>query len=38
MTVQKSRCIKPCPVCGHLIEKANYMGGSIYFCAACQRQ
>jgi len=27
---------KPCPRCGSLIEKANYMGGSIYFCNSCQ--
>ena len=26
----------PCPVCGAPIEKASYMGGSIYFCPACQ--
>lgn len=29
---------KPCPKCGHPIEKANYMGGSIYFCQHCQRR
>lgn len=27
---------KPCPACGALIEKAAYMGGSIYFCPNCQ--
>lgn len=25
-----------CPKCGGTIEKARYMGGSIYFCAGCQ--
>ncbi len=27
---------KPCKVCGSLIEKKAYMGGSIYFCPSCQ--
>lgn len=27
---------KPCQVCGELIKKENYMGGSIYFCPNCQ--
>ncbi len=27
---------KPCSVCGTLIVKAPYMGGSIYFCPTCQ--
>ncbi len=26
----------PCPVCGARIEKAAYMGGSVYFCPVCQ--
>ena len=26
----------PCPRCGALLEKANYMGGSVYFCPGCQ--
>ena len=26
----------PCPNCGETIQKAAYMGGSIYFCPACQ--
>jgi len=28
---------KPCPVCGTIIKKEAYMGGSIYFCSACQK-
>jgi formamidopyrimidine-DNA glycosylase len=36
-----TRCSKntvgqPCKLCGSLIEKASYMGGSIYFCPGCQ--
>jgi formamidopyrimidine-DNA glycosylase len=27
----------PCPVCGTIIRKEPYMGGSIYYCAGCQR-
>jgi formamidopyrimidine-DNA glycosylase len=27
---------KPCPECGAAIEKAAYMGGSVYFCPSCQ--
>jgi formamidopyrimidine-DNA glycosylase len=27
----------PCPACGTAIEKASYLGGSIYFCSGCQR-
>jgi formamidopyrimidine-DNA glycosylase len=26
----------PCPACGQVIEKAAYMGGSVYFCPGCQ--
>ena len=26
----------PCPSCGHSIQKAAYMGGSVYFCYECQ--
>ena len=28
---------KPCPVCGGVIIKEAYQGGSIYFCAECQK-
>jgi formamidopyrimidine-DNA glycosylase len=27
---------KPYPSCGNAIEKAACMGGSVYFCPACQ--
>ena len=27
---------QPCAVCGTPIQKASYMGGSIYFCPSCQ--
>jgi formamidopyrimidine-DNA glycosylase len=26
----------PCPVCGTVVRKEPYMGGSIYYCAGCQ--
>jgi len=28
---------KPCPYCGNLIQKASYMGGTVYFCPICQK-
>lgn len=28
---------KPCLVCGTVIKKESYMGGSIYFCPTCQK-
>lgn len=28
---------QPCPECGGLIKKENYLGGSIYFCEQCQQ-
>lgn len=28
---------KPCQYCGTMIEKAAYMGGTVYYCSACQR-
>jgi arginine deiminase len=28
---------KPCPVCGTIIKKEAYLGGSIYYCEKCQR-
>ncbi|MHB8131067.1 MAG: endonuclease VIII [Mobilitalea sp.] len=34
--VSKNTVGKPCPVCGSIIEKEAYMGGSIYFCNGCQ--
>lgn len=27
---------KPCPFCGGMIQKANYLGGTVYFCPSCQ--
>ncbi len=27
---------KPCPYCGSTIEKASYLGGTVYFCPFCQ--
>ncbi len=28
---------KPCPRCGHKIEKIQYLGGVCYFCHSCQK-
>jgi formamidopyrimidine-DNA glycosylase len=28
---------KSCPVCGTIIKKEAYMGGSVYFCSICQK-
>jgi len=35
--LSKNTSGKPCSVCGTLIKKEAYMGGSIYYCGACQR-
>ena len=29
---------KPCLVCGEIIKRESYMGGSIYFCSSCQKK
>jgi len=29
---------EPCMKCGYEIHKANYMGGTVYFCEHCQRR
>jgi formamidopyrimidine-DNA glycosylase len=34
--MSKNTANRPCPVCQTPIVKENYMGGSIYFCPACQ--
>ncbi len=33
----KNTLNKPCPVCGTIIKKEAYMGGSVYYCGKCQR-
>ncbi len=35
--LSKNTVGKPCPVCGTLIKKEAYLGGSIYLCEGCQR-
>ena len=35
--LSKNTVNNPCPSCGTIIKKENYLGGSIYFCAKCQR-
>jgi len=32
----KNTVKKPCPVCGTIIKKEAYMGGSVYYCEKCQ--
>jgi len=34
----KNTVNKPCPVCGSIIKKEAYMGGSVYYCENCQEQ
>ncbi len=35
--MSKNTFKSPCPSCGMGIERARYMGGSIYFCCNCQK-
>jgi formamidopyrimidine-DNA glycosylase len=35
--LSKNTADKPCPVCGTFIKKEAFLGGSIYYCGACQR-
>lgn len=35
--LSKNTAGKPCPTCKTLITKESYMGGSVYYCGACQR-
>ena len=35
--MSKNTAGSSCPICGSLVEKASYMGGSIYFCSGCQK-
>ncbi len=35
--LSKNTADKPCPVCGDLIRKEAYLGGSIYYCPTCQK-
>jgi len=32
----KNTANKPCPVCGTIIKKEAYMGGTVYYCEKCQ--
>ncbi len=34
--LNKNALGQPCPICGTLIKKEAYLGGSIYYCAGCQ--
>jgi formamidopyrimidine-DNA glycosylase len=35
--LSKNTVGKPCPMCGTVIKKEAYLGGSIYYCAGCQK-
>jgi formamidopyrimidine-DNA glycosylase len=35
--LSKNTAGKPCQICGTLIKKEAYMGGSIYYCETCQK-
>ena len=36
--LSKKTLHQPCPRCQTPIEKANYLGGTIYFCSECQKE
>lgn len=36
--LSKNSVYEPCTRCGYEIHKANYMGGTVYFCEHCQRR
>lgn len=36
--LSKNSLYEPCIKCGFEIQKANYMGGTVYFCERCQRR
>lgn len=36
--LSKNSLHEPCMKCGYEIHKANYMGGTVYFCEHCQRR
>jgi formamidopyrimidine-DNA glycosylase len=36
--LSKNTVAKPCPVCGTIIRKEPYLGGSIYVCEDCQHK
>lgn len=35
--VSKNTVGQPCGVCGSVIKKSTYLGGSIYYCSGCQK-
>ena len=35
--LSKNTVGQPCPVCGAIVKKEPYLGGSIYLCAGCQK-
>jgi len=35
--LSKNTAGSPCPICGTVIKKEAYMGGSVYYCESCQK-
>ena len=35
--LSKKTVNKPCMYCGNMIQKTNYLGGTVYFCPECQK-
>jgi formamidopyrimidine-DNA glycosylase len=35
--MDKNAAGEPCPECGTIIEKMQYLGGACYFCPNCQK-
>lgn len=35
--LSKNTANKPCSICGEIIKKEAYLGGSIYYCSGCQK-
>lgn len=36
--LSKNTLFEPCIKCGHEIKKANFMGGTVYYCEHCQKR
>lgn len=36
--LSKNTLFKPCIKCGHEIHKANFLGGTVYYCENCQKK
>jgi formamidopyrimidine-DNA glycosylase len=36
--LSKNTYSKPCTICGSIIQKTSYLGGTIYYCSSCQEE